>query len=141
MIGLGSDKKIRISHLLQTTSIIIFNCIFMALLSNLHLKFFKLDVSKKNTLSNVHLNSFNRIQILTPIGSKFFKSSPPDDCQVKVPPDGGQVCRGNRTGEVLSWDHLVGTFWDPLVVPIGGVFLGSFGEPLLWDQLLDACLC
>ena len=58
-------KKIRISHLLQTTSIIIFNCIFMALLSNLHLKFFKLDVSKKNTLSNVHLNSFNRIQILT----------------------------------------------------------------------------
>ena len=31
---------------------------------------------------------------------------------------------------------------DPLVVPIGGVFLGSFGEPLLWDQLslLMACL-
>ena len=75
----------------------------------------------------------------------FFKSSPPDDCQVKVPSDGSQVCRGNRTGEVLSWDPMVGSFlMGQLVVPFGGVFLGSFGAILWWapymEQLHAACL-
>ena len=70
----------------------------------------------------------------------FFKSSPPDDCQVKVPSDGSQVCRGNRTGEVLSWDHFGILWWAHLVCSFWHIFDGSIGGPI-WGSLFGILWC